>query len=169
MRPRYRAEGALPLLQPALADLLEERLVADIEQAGGALAVPLGAVQRAVDRLALRLLRRAAADLLERQLARARRQLVDHAGEPVRTAPHAVAGQQLLEDRLLALQHHDALDQVLELTDVAREGIAVERARQRAARLAQRLGVAHREAPQEGVDEQRNVLAPLAQRRDVDV
>ena len=77
--------------------------------------------------------------------------------------PAAVGAQHLVEDLRLALEHDDALHHVLELADVARERVALERAHQPVGEARQRLAVAGRERAQEVRDQRRDLLAPLAQ------
>src|SRR5439155_18522470 len=55
--------------EPALADLVQQRLVGDAEQPRSPLAIPLRVLEHAVDRLLLRLLRDQPADLAQRDRA----------------------------------------------------------------------------------------------------
>ena len=68
-----------------------------------------------------------------------------------------------------ALRHqHAALDRVIELADVARPRVIEQRLQRRRLEAAEVLPIALRVLPQEVRRQRRDVLAPLAQRRQLD-
>src|SRR5207249_1765102 len=100
----------------ALRDLVEEGLVADLQDAGGFGAVPLDALEHIREGLPLGLVRPTPSDLS--QAFRAER-----TGEQ-RGRPHLPAAGWEIREHLLAIrQHHEPPDDVLELAHVAAPGI----------------------------------------------
>ena len=143
-----------------LAHLRVERGPAQPQQRGRGLLVPARGLERFEDRRAL--------DLLERACGHLR-------GRDGRGTEPAVAGRvvellgQVFQDDHRAPRHeHRPLDRVLELADVARPRPGEEPSigfRVDALHRARVLGAI---AIEEGADEDRNVVAPLAQGRHLD-
>src|SRR5205085_2270728 len=116
-----RARAALSR-EPALIDLVEERLVADAEQARGFGAVPVDLLEHFADRLALGIDGRLARDLLER----ARALLAGRGEHDPRCRRRDRLRRELLAQQVLALEHDDPLHHVLELADVAGPRVVAE-------------------------------------------
>ena len=85
-------------------------------------------------------------------------------------ASRSIRRPELAEADRRALRHqHAALDRVIELADVARPRMLEQRLQRRRFEAADVLAVALRVLPQEVRRERGNVLAPLAQRRQLDL
>ncbi len=76
-----------------------------------------------------------------------------------------VVGQVALAQRVAAREDDGALDHVLELAHVARPGVVHQPLERAARRVQARSAVLRAVQAEEVVDEQRDVLAPRAQRR----
>src|SRR6266542_2535184 len=74
--------------------------------------------------------------------------------------------QVLLVHELASREHHGALDRVLELADVPGPAVALERRERRRGEPRERLRVLPGQPSQERAREERNVLAPIAERRE---
>src|SRR5450759_3631337 len=140
---------------PVLGEVVAEGALADAHGLRGVLLDAVRPFQRPPDGLALRPIQ----VLAERQGRQpGRRGRRGHAEQPddVRT------------DHRAGREHHGALDGVLELADVARPVGGLERFQHARLDAVDPLARALRVLADEMIDQQRDVVAPLAQRRDVD-
>src|SRR5260370_1178298 len=151
-------------LRPALGNAVPahfgiERRTPKAEQRRGRLLVPLGGLERLEYRRAL--------DLLQR----ARRHLRGRDGDRrARLAGRAMQGLgEILERELRsARDEHGALEGVLELAHVPRPGVSEQAPVRPGLDPLHRAAVLRAVALEEGLHEDRDVLAPLAERRHLD-
>ena len=152
--------GLADLVQVVLADEVADGPVAQAEERRGFLQAAAGEGERLLDVLL--------GDLVEvvGQVESRGEELLGL--EPLLLGRDDLLGQAVDRDRLAVLDGHDALDDVLELADVARPGIALEQAddvgREPLRLLAHLVAVFLEEVG----DEDGDVLDPFAERRHVD-
>src|SRR5690606_19762978 len=147
-------------LDPELLQAIAERSEADVEQLGGALANSTRVIERGEDQRALEIRERGVeVDAVGRKFTR---------GGSDRNQRRATLGEVGRAEHRRALERDGALDQVLELADVARVVVGeqpVERLGRDAVEVALHLAV---EAIEEALDQQRDVLGAVPQRRQHD-
>ena len=151
-------------------DLVEERLVADLQEPRRLRAVPVHPIEHFLDRHALGVASGLARDVLQADRGVGAGAGVQRRGAGPQRRPGAAAqvGDDLDVHGPRAAEHHDALDGVLELADVAGPLVVDERA-QRLGRHLDGAAVLHVELAQEVIDEHRDLLPTLAERRDADL
>src|SRR5947207_7983384 len=141
-------------------ELVAELAEAHAEELGRARLHPTRPRQREVDVALLDLVERRLE--VEPALRNLDRDVEDVAGPP------EVRRERVHVEHLAAPEDQRALDHVLELADVAGPPVALEDRERRGGHGAHGLAELRRPVLDEVGDEQRDVLAPLAQRRDVD-
>ena len=151
-KSEVRDAGRVGSVDPVLREVVAERALADAHQLGGVLLHAVATLERAPDGLAL-----GPVEVLPQIQRRQSRR----AG--ARRAPASAATAALIDRR--RREHDRALDRVLELAHVARPVGRLQRASTPASMPSIALAGALRVLRDEVLDEHRNVLAPLAQRR----
>jgi len=150
-----------PRLELAFRDLVQQGLVADLQDARGFSTVPLNALEDFRQRLAFRLLGPAARDVPQAVGARRRR-----GGRG--PADLLAARHQLIEDLLGIVEHNESPDHVLQLADIAAPRILQElRGRRRRKLLVPPVLLV--EPRQEALSEDEDLLLALAQRRNANL
>ena len=148
-------------LELALRDLVQQGLVADLQDARGFSTVPLNALEDFRQRLAFRLLGPAARDVPQAVSARRRR-----GGRG--PADLLAARHQVIEDLLGIVEHDESPDHVLQLADVAAPRILQELRGRRGRKLLV-PPVLLVEPRQEALSEDEDLLPALAQRRNANL
>jgi len=150
-----------PRLELAFRDLVQQGLVADLQDARGFSTVPLNALEDFRQRLAFRLLGPAARDVPQAVGARRRR-----GGRG--PADLLAARHQVIEDLLGIVEHDESPDHVLQLADVAAPRILQElRGRRRRKLLVPPVPLV--EPRQEALSEDEDLLLALPQRRNANL
>src|SRR5579871_311196 len=146
--------------QASIANLVQERAIADLERFRSAATIPVMGLQYLENDFFFKTVHGLAGDLLERNRAFHRDFKVEVAGRRL---------SQVSADAGFRPKDHIALDQVFQLADVARPVIRLQEAHERSRERKRAAVIHHVEMSQEIVDQLRNVRAAFPQRRQRDV